>query len=158
VRRLFFCTCALTMWVNSAFAGQLENIYADIDAKIMSNNLNVVNYYSPDAVIISSDGGVHSIDESKELMMNIIRAGGRIEVSQSRILGKREIRTAMMGSLKGIVVFSEDYTRTSIADPKHPNQRVFEEDTQITTRVFDTTEPSKWLIISEQSSEVEANR
>ena len=152
---MFICACVILMSISTAYAGKLENIYADIDAKMMSNNLNVVNYYSPDAVIISSDGGVHSIDESKELMMNIIRAGGKIEVSQSRILGKREIRTAMMGVLKGIVVFSEDYMRASISDPKHPNQRVFQETTQITTRVFDTTEPSKWLIISEQSSEVE---
>ena len=145
---------SLLLCASAASAGQIENIYADMDAKNMSGNINVLNYYSPDAVIISTQGHSQNVNELRDLMMNVIRAGGKVDVSQSRIIGTREIRTGVMNNLMGVVVFSQDYGKFSHPDNKDASKRVSTEMTALTTRVFDVSNKQKWLIVSEHSSEI----
>lgn len=135
----------------SAHATRLDDMYADMDSKVMTSNLNVFKLYSPDAVIISSNGKISTVEQQKEIAQQAIRAGIKIEVYQSKILGSRSIKTSLTTTTTGLIVFSEEYMKGRIPNPEKTNEYKYVEMTKIVTRVIDVTKPL-WEIISEQES------
>ena len=134
-----------------AYAGQIDTIYADIDAKLMQSNTNIFNYYDTSAVLIDgSTGEALTVDKAKTKMQENIRNGQKIEIYQSQIIGRRDIKTGFTGRLMGVVVFSKDFMKMTGPDPKNPKKTTVLEMTLTTTRVFDTVIEPK--IISEHSS------
>ena len=136
----------------------VEKIYADIDSEFMSSNINVFRHYSDDAVIVSERGYVMRPSQLKEGMEKIIRAGVKVEISQSKILNIKELRSSVMNTLIGVVVQSDNFERISAPDDKDKTKRLSRESRSITTRVFDTSDPSKkWVIVSQQSTAMPAS-
>lgn len=139
--------------VGTANAGEIARIYADMDAKIMSSNVNVYNYYSPDAVIVETDtGGFYTVESARDEMQKAIRRGVKVDIYQSENKGMREIRTGFTNKLCAVIVFSKDYSKLTADDPKNPEKKITIEQVRMTTRVFNTINPQKWVITSEHSS------
>ena len=135
----------------SASASRLDDMYADMDSKLMTSNLTYFNHYSPDAVFVSEKGEILNLEQQKQIFKDVTKAGVRIETYQSTILGSRTVKTSLTGTATALVVFSEEFGRATARNPENPAEVQIMDMTMVTTRVIDVTS-APWKIISEQTS------
>lgn len=153
MKNILFSIIISLLLIGTANAGDIAKIYADIDAKIMASNVNVYRYYSPDAIIVEADtGSFQTVYSARSQMQKAIRKGIKVERYKSDISGVREIYSGSTNTICAVVVFSKDYSKLTGDDPKKAGQKITIEQVAVTTRVFNTINPQKWLIISEHSS------
>ena len=139
---VFLSVCNINLANAQESSRVVEKIYADFDSEMMASNMNVFRHYSEDVAIVTGSGNVMRPSRAKEGMENMIRVGVKVEVSQSKILNIRELRTSVMNALIGVVVLSDDFVRVSTPDEKDKTKRLTKESRSITTRVFDASDPS----------------